>query len=235
MDLGRWIVSARRPRLMSAPAPPIDRLAHPDIASGHSGGRLVCILVLCGRTCARDLIAGWIEREQRAGRVYTCADQNLGGFPVPDRIPLHQGRAPSCRNCSRRCSFRPRKVTAAVQVYQPTLLIAEIDGPVSIADLGQAPKMTANWSLAQMSLRGTPRNPQRVSFAADKMTVDRSGGDKPDRIFSAETCRAARPDRVRHGAGQSGDRCRDLAGRRDRARPGIRSPRSRSISMPTRG
>src|SRR5215218_4869951 len=30
---------------------------------------------------ARDLIAGWIEREQRAGRAYTCADQNLAGFP----------------------------------------------------------------------------------------------------------------------------------------------------------
>jgi hypothetical protein len=132
---------------------------------------------------ARDLIAGWIEREQRAGRIYTCGDQSLGGFPF--RIEFRCTKADAeLSNAKPPVQLSASRVTAAVQVYQPTLLIAEIDGPVSIADLGQAPKMSANWSLAQMSLRGTPRAPQRVSFAADRMIVDRSG-DKPERVFTA--------------------------------------------------
>ncbi len=133
---------------------------------------------------ARDLIAGWIEREQRAGRAYTCADQNLAGFPF--RIEFRCTKAVAeLSTVKPPVQLSASKVTAAVQVYQPTLLLAEIDGPVSIADLGLPPKMTANWSLAQMSLRGTPRAPQRVSFAADKMTVDRSASDKPERVFTA--------------------------------------------------
>ncbi len=133
---------------------------------------------------ARDRIAGWIEREQRSGRVYTCAEQSLGGFPfrIEFRCSKATAELPKVQPPLR---LSTEKITAAVQVYQPTLLLAEIDGPVSIADLGQPPRLTANWSLAQISLRGTPRNPQRVSFASDKMTVDRTGADGPDRIFAA--------------------------------------------------
>mgnify|MGYP002864721050 CR=1 FL=1 len=43
--------------------------------------------------------------------------------------------------------------------------------------------MTANWALAQLSLRGTPRNPQRASFSTDKITIDRAGAN--ERIFAA--------------------------------------------------
>ncbi|MET0276905.1 MAG: DUF2125 domain-containing protein [Pseudorhodoplanes sp.] len=133
---------------------------------------------------ARERIAGWIEREQRSGRVYTCGDQSLGGFPfrIEFRCTMASAELPKVQPP---LQLAMAKITAAVQVYQPTLLIAEIDGPVSIADLGQPAKMTANWSLAQISLRGTPRNPQRVSFASDKMTIDRAGADRPDRVFAA--------------------------------------------------
>ena len=86
---------------------------------------------------ARDLIAGWIEREQRAGRAYTCADQNLAGFPF--RIEFRCTKAVAeLSTVKPPVQLSASKVTAAVQVYQPTLLLAEIDGPVSIADLGLA-------------------------------------------------------------------------------------------------
>jgi hypothetical protein len=133
---------------------------------------------------ARDRIAGWIDREQRSGRAYTCVEQSLGGFPF--RIEFR------CANAGAQLTrIQPPlqvsigKVTAAVQIYQPTLIIAEIDGPVTIADPGQPPKMTANWSLAQVSVRGTPRNPQRVSISSDQMAVDRAGAEKTERVFAA--------------------------------------------------
>jgi hypothetical protein len=134
---------------------------------------------------ARDTIAGWIEREARGGRIYTCGSQSLGGFPFRIEFRCNQAAA-EFEKARPPVRLSAGNILAAVQVYQPTLVLAEIDGPMTVADPGQPPKMTANWSLAQISLRGTPRNPQRVSFAADKLTLDRPGADKPERVLAAD-------------------------------------------------
>jgi hypothetical protein len=134
---------------------------------------------------ARDTIAGWIEREARGGRIYTCGSQSLGGFPFRIEFRCNQATA-EFEKTRPPVKLSAGNILAAVQVYQPTLVLAEIDGPMTVADPGQPPKMTANWSLAQVSLRGTPRNPQRVSFAADKLTLDRNGADKPERVLAAD-------------------------------------------------
>ena len=133
---------------------------------------------------AKGLIAGWIEREERSGRIYSCGDQSFGGFPF--RIEFRCNKAGAeLPKAKPPLALSASAVLAAVQVYQPTLLLAEVEGPLAIADPGQPPKMTANWSLAQISLRGTPRAPQRVSFSADNMTIDRSDADQPARLFAA--------------------------------------------------
>jgi hypothetical protein len=136
---------------------------------------------------ARETIAGWIEREARGGRVYACGSEALGGFPF--RIEFHCNLASANLEKSRPpLRLTATHIHAAVQVYQPTLVIAEVEGPLTVAEAGQPPNMTANWSLAQISLRGTPRNPQRVSFSAGKLSLDRTAGGtgKPERVFTAE-------------------------------------------------
>ncbi len=134
---------------------------------------------------AKGMIAGWIEREQRSGRIYTCGDQSLGGFPF--RIEFRCTKAGAeMPKVIPPVALTASSILAAVQIYQPTLLLAEVDGPLTIADIGQAPKMTANWSLSQISLRGTPRAPQRMSFVVDQMTLDRNESGQADRIFTAQ-------------------------------------------------
>ncbi|MFN3347679.1 DUF2125 domain-containing protein [Pseudorhodoplanes sp.] len=136
---------------------------------------------------ARTTIAGWMEREARSGRVYACGSQSLGGFPFRIEFRCNKAGAELAKT-QPPLQLSAANILAAVQVYQPTLVIAEIQAPLTVADPGQPPAMTANWSLGRVSLRGTPRNPQRVSFAVDKMTLDRNGAasGKPERIFSAD-------------------------------------------------
>ena len=134
---------------------------------------------------ARDTIAGWIAREASGGRVYTCGSQSLGGFPFRIEFRCNQAGA-EFEKARPPLKLSAGNILAAVQVYQPTLVLAEIDAPVTVADPGQSPKMIANWSLAQVSLRGTPRSPQRVSFSAEKFTLDQAGGEKPERMFAAD-------------------------------------------------
>ncbi len=152
---------------------------------------LVLVIIAAGWTAfwfyaaerARETIAGWIERESRGGRVYACGTETMGGFPF--RIEFHCNQASAELEKTRPpLKLSAANIHAAVQVYQPTLVIAEIEAPLKV--VGPDQQMTANWSLAQISLRGTPRNPQRVSFSADKFTLDRAATDKPERLFTAE-------------------------------------------------
>lgn len=134
---------------------------------------------------ARETIAGWIEREARGGRVYACGSEALGGFPF--RIEFHCNLASANLEKTRpSLKLTATHIHAAVQVYQPTLVIAEVEGPLIVAEAGQPPSMTANWSLGQISLRGTPRNPQRVSFSTEKFSLDQNSAGKPERVFTAE-------------------------------------------------
>lgn len=133
---------------------------------------------------AREAVAGWIEREAQSGRVYACGEQSLGGFPfrfefrcTPASAELPQAQPP--------VSLTASDILAAVQVYQPNLVLAEVTGPLRVADPGRPPRWIADWSLAQISLRGTPRNPQRVSFSLDKPVLDRADADKQERVFTA--------------------------------------------------
>jgi hypothetical protein len=77
-------------------------------------------------------------------------------------------------------------VLVAAQVYEPTLLITEFRGPLTVAAPGQAPDIIVNWKLAQSSLRGTPFEPERVSLAVDLPVVERVSGGSPQAVLRAK-------------------------------------------------
>ena len=68
--------------------------------------------------------------------------------------------------------IKAESVLVAAQVYQPNLIISEFHGPLTIADLGKAPKIVANWKLGQSSVSGTPKAPERVSLVFDQPAID---------------------------------------------------------------
>ena len=77
-------------------------------------------------------------------------------------------------------------ILIAAQIYQPTLLISEFHGPLTIADPGQAPNIVVNWKLAQSSVRGTPAAPERVSLVFDRPVVDRVSNGNPQHLLLAK-------------------------------------------------
>jgi hypothetical protein len=159
----------------------------PDVVRRRKRRYLVLILLVllvCGgwlgfwkfaQVRAQDAIEGWKAREARAGRIYDCGSQTIGGFPFRFEVLCDNARATLDK------AHPPAELTApnihvAAQVYDPTLLIAEVAGPVTYAEAGQQPKYVANWTLAQSSVRGTPREPERVSIVIDGLNVKQVGG-----------------------------------------------------------
>src|SRR4051812_32947991 len=129
---------------------------------------------------AESAIAGWRERESRSGRDYACSQQTVGGFPF--RIEVRCAD-PDISIQRPDIKLKAADLVVLAQVYDPTLLIAEIKAPMSVADSEQ--EFVAGWKLAQASLRGTPRAPERLSIVLEAPTLDRRSENSPAMQFKA--------------------------------------------------
>ncbi len=133
---------------------------------------------------AKGAIAGWLEREARLGRVYSCGSQSLRGFPFRIEVRCADAVA-ELRNMQPPLTVRMGDVLVAAQIYQPTLLISEWTSPLSVAEQGRPPKMAATWTLMQTSVRGRPRAPERISIVLDNPAFERVNAGARERVAAA--------------------------------------------------
>jgi len=119
-------------------------------------------------TAAEATMSTWRAREAEAGRIYGCATTSFGGYPFRIEVACTE---PSVEDRAAALSIRARNLTAVAQVWDPTLVIGEIAGPLTLAPPGGAPTASIDWTLAQASLRGIPGAPERLSIVIDKPTL----------------------------------------------------------------
>src|SRR6476620_9316898 len=121
---------------------------------------------------AQETIEGWRAREAKAGRLYTCGSQTIGGFPFRIEVNCDAASA-QIRSNQPPLELKTSALVVLAQVYQPGLLISEFHGPLTIGEPGKPPDFIADWKLAQSSVRGTPAAPSRASFVFDQPAIDR--------------------------------------------------------------
>ena len=134
---------------------------------------------------AEVAIDGWRAREAKAGRIYTCGSQSIGGYPFRIEVTCDKAAA-VFRSNQPPVEIKTSGILVAAQLYQPTLLISDFYGPLTIADLGHAPNIIVNWKLAQSSLRGTPSAPERISLVFDQPVVERINGNNRQSVLKAQ-------------------------------------------------
>ena len=120
-------------------------------------------------TRAEAEIAVWRERERQAGRTQDCASQSIGGYPF--RIEVRCGGASFELKGTPTLQLKLPLAVAAVQVYDPELLIGEFAGPLEVSEPGRPPAGIVSWTLAQASVRGLPAGVERASLALVEPTV----------------------------------------------------------------
>ena len=133
---------------------------------------------------AQKAIDGWRAREALAGRVYSCGEQTLRGFPFRIEVDCAPFSA-AFESGGVAFKLTMQRALAAAQIYQPGLLISEFTGPMEFGETGKPPTLVANWKLAQSSVAGTPTAPKRVALVFDKPMVARLVGDKQENLLSA--------------------------------------------------
>jgi hypothetical protein len=134
---------------------------------------------------AETAIEGWRAREARAGRIYSCGSQNVGGYPFRIEVNCDQAAA-LFRSSQPPIELKTTNLVVVSQVYQPGLLISEFRGPLTAGEPGKSADFIADWKLAQSSVRGTPSAPERGSLVFDQPVVDRIEGDVRQNILRAK-------------------------------------------------
>ncbi len=92
--------------------------------------------------------------EAAQGRRWDCADQKIAGFPF--RIELHCASVVlDATPDGRQARIRTGALHAVTQIYAPTLLLADIDGPMQIETEGTT--TSAAWDNLRLSVRFSNR------------------------------------------------------------------------------
>ena len=140
---------------------------------------------------ANRTLAGWIEREATVGRIYSCGSQSIGGFPLRIEVRCADAEA-QINNYQPPFVVKAKDATFTAAVYHPTLLVGDVTAPLSLVGANDASRLVANWSRANVSVRGLPTDPESVSFTLDRPRLDRTGKDNAtadaggDPLFKAE-------------------------------------------------
>ena len=156
------------------------------------------VVVLAGAWCgawyyaasvANGTLAGWVEREAAAGRVYNCGSEGISGFPF--RIQVHCTEASaSLKTVQPPFAVDANDVTFTAQVYHPTTLVGEVTSPVRVQAPGEtAPSFIATWSLGRLSVSGFPPNPDSFSVRIDQLHLDHGTGASAVTWFAADNAR----------------------------------------------
>ncbi len=145
-----------------------------------------CALWYYAASVANNTLAGWVEREAAAGRVYNCGSEAISGFPFRIQVRCSEASA-TLKTVQPPFAVGASDVTFTAQVYHPTLLVGEVTSPVTVRATGEtAPSFVATWSLGRLSVSGFPPNPDSVSVDFDRLHLDHGTGASAVMWFAAD-------------------------------------------------
>lgn len=167
-------------------------------------------------------IDAWMGREAQLGRIWSCGERRLAGFPF--RFELRCQTPTLETRGGDRMRFTAASVHAVAQVWAPNHIVAEFFGPGRVEDLNTGTLYAATWSLVQMSGVGDlSGQPQRFSLQAHDVKLEQpataTAAAAPvagAHLFEFHARRAAagdgKPDSIDYAAGITGGDSALLAG-----------------------
>src|SRR5437764_4596124 len=134
---------------------------------------------------AQASIAAWRMREAQLGRVYTCASENLSGYPFRIEVRCTQAGA-QMRSTDPPFVVSGKDLLVVAHVYRPNLLIAEVEAPLTFEAPSSGTWLVADWTLAQTRVRGLPPTPERISLAVDQFRLEQKSQSGSQTLLTAK-------------------------------------------------
>lgn len=119
------------------------------------------------------LLAAWIEREKTVGRIWTCPDQKIAGYPFD--IAVSCGSAGfSGKALGKDLTGSLNGFQARASLFNPKEVEALATPPFRLSSAGEEGQMTLRWSVMRVRLNGGPQD--LMSLAIDGKDVSLEGG-----------------------------------------------------------
>src|SRR5579872_6153032 len=83
---------------------------------------------------ANRTVAAWMASEAAAGRVYSCGSEGIAGFPFSIQVRCVQAAAAFKTNLPP-FDLAAKDITFTAQIWRPTVLVGDVVGPVTVAEL----------------------------------------------------------------------------------------------------
>ena len=119
----------------------------------------------------------WTAREASHGRIWTCPQRRTAGYPFRIEVSC---AAPTFSGPAGKSDVKGSvgRLSAFAQIYQPNLVLADIDGPLVVYS-GDGGKLEMAWSRLRLSLRSRPQTLERLSLqgADGKLTTSFNGAE----------------------------------------------------------
>ena len=115
------------------------------------------------------------------GVAVTCADRDIGGYPFRMELTC---RAPGIAVRARGVAATASTLRVVAQVWDPRLVVVELDGPGSGTDAGG--EVRATWRTLRASLRWSGDGVKRLSLAAEGLDLTARPSDRPPVHLTAD-------------------------------------------------
>lgn len=119
----------------------------------------------------------WLDQEARRGRVWTCPERQINGYPFMIRVTCLEPRFTSTE-LGRASRGTLKRVTALVRLVDPRHLIAVFEGPFQFSP-NEETTIDVVWAEARMSYRGTPGELSEASIEIVAPSATLRGGPGP--------------------------------------------------------
>jgi hypothetical protein len=115
---------------------------------------------------AEIAVASWIGSESKTKAAYACGSRMLGGFPF--RVEIHcDDLKISVTSNQLTYVIDVKELHATASILRPTVVVADITGPLSLSETGKPALFIGNWALARATLRGSSGSPEGVALALE--------------------------------------------------------------------
>ena len=140
-------------------------------------------LWLLGRHEAAAVMDAWIGTEAARGRVWTCPDREIAGFPFRIRI--------ACTNPTFAGKLGADSVVASLSglraetwIYQPNAVEASATGPLTLHKQDGGPDTTLAWAALNVTVRGLAGDRKRAALVVDGADLKAPNGadGRADRV-----------------------------------------------------
>jgi hypothetical protein len=148
----------------------------------------------------KSVLDAWMVREAAVGRVWTCPDRTIAGFPFAIRVrcaaPRFSGDLAGITTQGSLGGFE-----AVAAVYHPTEIQASLDAPFTVTTADGATAVTFGWGRLTLVLSGLPTAVTEAAMNADDMSVSGKVGGLGAIAARAKTVTAG----ARRDAGRADD------------------------------